>query len=105
MSASSNGTIVLVGVAVGTYALKAAAPMLLGGRPLPKLLDQLAKIVPAALLAALVVSSTVADGRHLTLDARLGGVGAAAVALWRRAGFIVTVLVAVATTALLRALL
>lgn len=104
MSASTNGTIVLIGVAVGTYALKAAAPMVLGGRPLPKLLDQLAKVSPAALLAALVVSSSVADGQHLALDARLGGLAAAALALWRKAGFIVTVLLAVATTAALRAL-
>lgn len=104
MSASTNGTIVLIGVAVGTYALKAAAPMVLGGRPLPKLLDQLAKVAPAALLAALMVSSTVADGQHLALDARIGGVVAAAFALGRKAGFIVTVLIAVATTAALRAL-
>lgn len=104
MSASSNGTIVLVGVAAGTYALKAAAPMVLGGRPLPRLLDKLARVAPAALLAALVVASTLADGRRLTIDPRLGGVIVAGFALWRKAGFIVTVALAVATTALLRAL-
>lgn len=94
----------MIGVSVGIYALKAAAPLVLGGRPLPKLIDRLATFAPAALLAALVVSSTVADGRHLVLDPRLGGVIAAAIALWRRAGFITTVVLAVATTALLRAL-
>lgn len=103
MSASTNGTAVLIGVAAGTYALKAAAPLVLGGRPLPKLLDKLARVAPAALLAALVVTSTVADGRRLIVDARLAGVVVAGLALWRRAGFIVTITLAVATTALVRA--
>ena len=52
MNASSKGTIVLIGVAVGCYALKAAAPLVLGGRPLPRLLDELARFAPAALLAS-----------------------------------------------------
>ena len=103
MSASSNGTVVLAGVAVGIYALKAAAPLILGGRPLPKLVDQLARFAPAALLAALVVTATLADGRRIALDPRIGGVVAAGIALWRRAGFITTVTLAVATTAALRA--
>ena len=104
MSASTNGTIVLVGVAVGVYALKSAAPLVLGGRPLPRWLEQLATVAPAALLAALVVASTVADGRRIAIDARLAGVAVAAIALSRKAGFIVTVLLAVATTAAVRAL-
>lgn len=105
MSAATNGTIVLIGVAVGTYALKAAAPLVLGGRPLPRWLDELAKVAPAALLAALVVSSTVGDGQRLTFDPRVGGVVVAALALWRKAGFITTVGLAVAATAILRAIL
>jgi branched-subunit amino acid transport protein len=104
VSASTNGTIVLVGVAIGVYALKSAAPLVLGGRPLPRWLDQLANVAPAALLAALVVASTLADGRRLAVDARLAGVVVAGLALWRKAGFIVTVLLAVATTAAVRAL-
>ena len=103
MNASSKGTIVLIGVAVGCYLLKAAAPLVLGGRPLPRLLDELARFAPAALLAALVVTSTLADGRRIALDARVGGVIVAALALWRNAGFITTVVLAVATTAALRA--
>jgi branched-subunit amino acid transport protein len=103
VSAATNGTIVLVGVAVGVYVLKSAAPLVLGGRPLPKWLDQLATVAPAALLAALVVASTLADGRRIAVDARLAGVVVAGVALWRKAGFITTVVLAVATTALVRA--
>ncbi len=103
MNASSKGTVVLIGVAIGIYALKAAAPTVLGGRPLPRLLDELARFAPAALLAALVVTSTLGDGRRIAPDARLGGVIVAALALARKAGFITTVVLAVSTTALLRA--
>lgn len=104
MSASTNATIVVVGVAVGIYALKAAAPLVLGGRPLPKFLDDLARFAPAALLAALVVTSTLADGRRIVPDPRIGGVIVAGVALWRKAGFIATIVLAAAATAVLRAL-
>ncbi|MEO2155122.1 MAG: AzlD domain-containing protein, partial [Acidimicrobiales bacterium] len=45
-----------------------------------------------------------ADGTSLVLDARLAGVGLAAVAVWRRAPFVVVVLVAMAATALIRLL-
>ena len=105
MSAASKGTVVLIGVSVGIYVLKAAAPLMLGGRPLPKLLDELARFAPAALLAALVVTSTLADGRRIAPDPRIGGVIVAGIALWRRAGFITTVVFAAATTAILRAVL
>ena len=103
MNASSKGTIVLIGVALGIYALKAVAPSILGGRPLPRLLDGLARFAPAALLAALVVTSTLADGRRIAPDARISGVIVAGLALWRRAGFVTTVVLAVTTTAALRA--
>lgn len=89
---------------VGTYALKAAGPLLLGGRRLPRLVDEAARLLPAALLAALVATGAAAAGREVVVDARLAGLGAAAVALWRRAGFLTTVVVAMAATALVRAL-
>jgi branched-subunit amino acid transport protein len=96
--------VVLIGLAAGTYVLKAAGPLVLGGRALPPVVERAAALLPTALLAALVVVSTAADGRALTADARLVGVGAAAVALWRRAPFVVVVVVAVAATAAARAL-
>jgi branched-subunit amino acid transport protein AzlD len=97
-----TATIVLVGLAVGTYALKAAAPVLLGGRPLPERVARLAQLLPAALLGALVVVSTISDEATLQVDARLVGVAAAAFALWRKAPFVVVVLVAAAATAVAR---
>lgn len=96
--------LVLLGLSAGTYALKAAGPLVLGGRSLPPVLDRVAVHLPAALLAALVVVSTVADGRDLVLDARIVGVAVAGVALRLRAPFAVVVLAAVAATALVRAL-
>lgn len=98
----STTIIVLIGLSAGTYVLKSAGPLLLGGRRLPGILDRLAERVPAALLAALVVVATFGDGRALTLDARAAGLFAAGVALWRRAPFVVVVVVAIAVTALFR---
>ena len=98
----STTALVLIGLSIGTYGLKAAGPLLLGGRRLPARLDTVSQLLPAALLAALVVVSTVADGRNITVDARLLGVVAAGIALWRRAPFVVVVIVAVAVTAAVR---
>jgi hypothetical protein len=50
------------------------------------------------------VVQTLGDGRELVLDARVPALAAAALCVWRRAPFIVTVLVAAAVAAGLRAL-
>ncbi len=60
-------------------------------------------LLPVALLAALVAVQTFASGQALVIDARLAGVVAAVVALVLRAPFLVVVLVAAVTAALLRA--
>lgn len=62
-------------------------------------------LLPVALLAALVVVQTVVGpGGSLVLDARIIAVGVAVVLLLLRANFLVIVLAAGATAALLRAL-
>lgn len=96
--------VVIVGLGLGTYALKSAGPLLLGGRRLPAPIERVAQQLPAALLASLVVVSTVAGDRSLVLDARLAGVVAGGLALRLRAPFIVVVAVAVAVTGVVRAL-
>jgi hypothetical protein len=93
---------VLVGLTLGTYALKSAAPLMLGGRALPRPLARLATLLPAALLAALVMIATFTVRRSIGVDARAAGLAAAAVALSLRAPFIVVVLVAVLATAVVR---
>lgn len=60
-------------------------------------------VLPAALLASLVVLQTFSTGRHLVLDARAAGLVVAAVALALRAPFIVVVVLAALTAAGLRA--
>lgn len=94
--------VVLVGVA--TVALKAAGPVLLGGRELPARTRALVGLLAPALLAALVVTQTLATDRHVVVDARLAGVAAAAGALRLRAPMLAAVVLAAAVTAAVRAL-
>ena len=95
---------IVLGISV--YALKSAGPLVLGNRRLPVAVGRVAQLAPAGLLAALVVVAAfkLEGQRALTIDARAVGLAAAAVALSRRAGFIVAVLVAAGATALARRL-
>ncbi len=97
-----TATVVLLGLFAVTYLLKAAGPVLLGNRELPAGVQRAAALLPAPLLAALVVTSTVASGTALVVDHRVAGIAAAAVALALRAPFVVVVVVAAAATALAR---
>jgi uncharacterized membrane protein len=62
------------------------------------------EMLPAALLASLVVLQTFSSGQQLVLDARAAGLVVAAGALLLRAPFIVVVALAAVTAALLRML-
>jgi hypothetical protein len=92
------------GLAVATAAIKAAGPLALGGRPLPKPLVAVIGLLAPALLAALVATQTFADGRTLVIDARAAGVAAAATAIALRAPLVVTIVVAALVTAAVRGL-
>ena len=59
-------------------------------------------LVSVALLSGLVAQQTLDGGHRLVIDARLAALAVAAVALWRKAPFIVVVILAAATAALLR---
>lgn len=96
--------IVLVGAALGTIALKAAGPVLLGGRPLPPRLDGVVALAGPALLGALVAVSTFADGQDLVVDTRVVGVAAAAVAIRSRAPALVVVIIAAVTAGVAQAI-
>ena len=87
-----------------SYALKASGPVLAGGRQLGPQVRQTLDLVAVPLLAALILVQTVSDGHRLVLDARVPALAVAAVLVWRRAPFLVVVLAAAATAALLRAL-
>lgn len=63
---------------------------------------RVAGLLPVALLAGLVAVQTFAVGQALVIDARLAGLAAAVIALLLRAPFLVVVLVAATTAAVLR---
>jgi len=66
------------------------------------LMLRVASAMTVGLLAALVTMNTLGDGDRLVLDARLGALAAAAVALMLRAPFLLVVIVGAATAAALR---
>jgi uncharacterized membrane protein len=94
---------VIIG-SLGAYLLK------LSGYVIPeRVLDndrlrRLTALLPVALLAALVAVQTFATGTELQVDARIAGLAAAIIALALRAPFLVVVLIAAITAAVLRAL-
>lgn len=92
----------VLGLAAAAYGFKALGLVVVGARRLPPVLDRCLALIPAALVAALIVSNTVADGRQLVLDGRAAGVAAAAVAAWRKAPMIVVIVLGMAVTAVVR---
>ncbi len=95
---------VVAAIGVGTMVIKAAGPVILGDRPLPPRVRSVVALLAPALLAALVATATFGDGQDLRLDARLIGVGVAAVALTLRAPILVIVVLAAAAAAVTRLL-
>ena len=63
---------------------------------------QVAAMVTVGLLAAMVVTQTLAGGDRLVVDARVAGFGTAVLALLLRAPFILVVVLGAAVTALTR---
>ncbi len=97
----------LTAMILGAYGFKAIGVFALAGRDtgaISRRLTPFSALVPAALFAALIVVQTVGAERSLSLDARLAGVAVAVVASWRRAPFVLTVGLAMASTAAIRAL-
>jgi branched-subunit amino acid transport protein len=95
---------VVLAVGALTIALKAAGPVLIGGRELPPRLTSAFELLAPSLLAALVVTQAVSDDGELVFDERLVGVGAAAAAIRLRAPLIVVMVLAAASTAVVRVL-
>ena len=94
---------VVLALAAGAYGFKVTGLVLLGGRTLPNRLVRCVALLPAAMLAALIVVATFGADRALVLDARAAGVGVAVLAAWRRAPFPVVIVVAAVVTAAVRA--
>ena len=98
---SAAWTAVLV-VGLATVALKAAGPVLAGGRELPQGSARVVNLLAPALLAALVATQAFASEEALALYERGAGLVAAAGAILLKAPLLVVVLVAAVTAAGLR---
>ena len=85
-------------------AIKAAGPVLLGGREVPVRFTSIALLLAPALLAALVVTQTLADGQDLAVGDRTAGFVSGALVVWRTGSIIACVVTAAVVTASLRAL-
>ncbi len=95
--------ITILAVALASAAIKAAGPVLVGGRELPPRAVAVIALLAPALLSALVITETFGEDGHLVLDERAVGVAVAAVALALRAPVLLAVGLAALTTALVRA--
>ena len=94
----------IAGLAIVTAAIKAAGPIVLGGRELPPRFLGVISLLAPALRAALVVTATLADGKELAVGEHTAGVAAGGLVAWRTGSIIGCVVVAAAVTAVLRAM-
>ncbi|HWC86287.1 MAG TPA: AzlD domain-containing protein [Solirubrobacteraceae bacterium] len=94
----------VAGCAVVTFAIKAAGPVALGGRKLPRWFASIVSLMAPALLAALVATHTLAKGHRLEVGPPTAGVLVAALVMRRTGSIAWCVVSAAVTTALVRAL-
>lgn len=94
-------SVLVVGAA--TIGMKAAGPVLAGGRRLSQGTARVVDLLAPALLAALVATQAFASGERLVFDERAAGLAAGAVAVLLRAPLLVVIVVAALTAAGLRA--
>ena len=95
--------LMIAGLALTTALIKAAGPVVFGGRQPGEGFMRVVAMMAPALLAALVVTAVFADGQRLAVGAEAVGVLAGGVLLWRGRSVVLAVLVAVAVTAAIRA--
>jgi len=100
---STEVWLLIGGLVVTTALLKAVGPVFVGGRQLPAPFLKVVALAAPPLLAALVVTNVLADGRRLTAGADTVGVALGGVLLLCRVPLVVSAAVAVAVTAGLRA--
>lgn len=87
---------------LGVYLFKLvgmSVPPVILSRPT---VQRIAALVPIVLLSALIAVQTLGNGQSIHVDARLAGVAVAGLAVWRRAPFLLVVVLAAITTALVR---
>ena len=97
---SAWGVVAIAGVA--SVLMRAAGPVLVGGRALPARVVALVEGLAPALLAALIVTQTFGGDREVRLDERSLGLAAGVLAVALRAPVVVVVVAAATTTAIAR---
>lgn len=95
---------VIVALAAGTYGLRVAGVLLRDRLQLPGWARLLLPVGAAALLAALAATAALTEAGNFAGYARPAGVLVGLVLAWRRAPFVLVVVAAAGTTALLRLL-
>ena len=93
----------IIALAAGCYTFKVIGLVVIGDRTLPPVVARCLALIPAAMISALIVLNTFSNGHDLNIDARAAGGGAAVIAAWRRAPFIVVIVIGAGVTALVRA--
>jgi branched-subunit amino acid transport protein len=101
MSGVSWELVLLLGL--GAFACKVVGLVVIGARTLPERVERCLALIPAALITALIVKDTLSVGQDLVLDARAIGVGAAAVAAWRKLPLAAVIVIGAGVTAAARA--
>jgi hypothetical protein len=96
--------VLIGGLVVTTALIKAAGPVLVGGRDRPAPLMRVVALAAPPLLAALVVTSVLTEGRSLSAGADTVGVAVGGLLLLCRVPLVASATVAVVVTAVLRAL-
>jgi branched-subunit amino acid transport protein len=94
--------VAVLALAVGTYAFRLAGPLLRSRITVPEVVREYLSLAAVALLAALVATAALADAGGFAGWARPAGVAVGAACAWRRLPFVVVVLAAAVTAAMLR---
>jgi branched-subunit amino acid transport protein len=92
----------IAALAIGTYALRVAGPLLRSRIQIADAVQPYLSLGAVALLAALIATAALFAGPEFAGWARPAGVLVGAVLTWRRMPFVVVVIGAALTTALLR---
>ena len=94
----------LLTLSAGTFAFRFSGPVLRQRITFPPWAERLLEVGAVVLLAALAATTALTEGHGFAGLARPAGVLVGGVLVWRKAPFLVVVLVAAATTAVLRLL-
>ncbi|MFF5292561.1 AzlD domain-containing protein [Paractinoplanes globisporus] len=92
----------IIALGVGTYAMRLGGVLLRGRLKLSDTVQRVLAMAAAALLAALAGTAALMAGTDFAGVARPAGVLVGGILAWRKAPFVVVVLAAAATAALLR---